>query len=66
MVSAAMSAPSEGSWGPEQGIAPQYDCPECQYSRTGVATSRHGFKLHLLKEHEYSIEDVDRMLSPPG
>lgn len=62
MVAATMSAPSESSWGPERGIAPLYDCPECPYSRTGATTSRHGFKLHLLKEHGYDDSDIDQVL----
>lgn len=58
-----MSGISERSWQPERGVDPLYVCPDCSYSRTGTTTSRHRFRLHLLKEHEYSVEDATRVLS---
>lgn len=59
-----MAIPTDSRWGPEQGVEPRYDCPECEYRRTGVTTSRHGFTLHLLKDHDYTLDDVARLISP--
>lgn len=59
-----MSIPRNRAWRPEQGVEPRYDCPECEYTRTGVTTSRHGFKLHLLKDHDYTPDDAARVISP--
>lgn len=57
-----MTRTSGRRWGPERGVDPQYDCPECGYRRTGVTTSRHGFRLHLLHDHDYTLDDVARLL----
>lgn len=58
-----MSVSKPQTWRPEEGVDPRFDCPDCSYARTGMSTSRHAFKRHLYTEHEYSVEDVRRLLS---
>lgn len=56
-----MSAPYAQTWAPEEGLTPRFDCPECEYARTGTTTSRHMFETHLLNVHEYSVEEARRV-----
>lgn len=42
----------------EMGLEPEYDCPECDYYRTGITTSPHTFLDHLRDEHDYSDDEA--------
>lgn len=53
-----MSAPNARSWGPEEGLDPRFDCPDCDYERTGTTTSRHKYELHLMQVHDYDVDEV--------
>ena len=53
---------SNHGWEPESGLAALYDCPDCEWKRTGATTSRHGFKTHLITEHGYEIDAVAKLL----
>lgn len=41
-------------WEVEQGLEPEYDCPDCEYCKTGLSTGPHEFLDHLQDEHGYS------------
>ncbi len=46
------------AWEVEQGLEPGYDCPNFDYSKTGVTTSPHAFLDHLCDEHGYSDSEA--------
>jgi hypothetical protein len=41
-------------WEVEQGLEPEYDCPDCDYYKTGLSTGPNAFLDHLQDEHGYS------------
>jgi len=49
-------------WEVEQGLEPEYDCPDCEYYKTGVTTSPHAFLDHLQAEHGYSESEASEIL----
>jgi hypothetical protein len=57
----SMTVSNPQTWGPEEGLEPRFDCPDCSYARTGMTVSRHAFKRHLYTEHEYTVEEADRL-----
>ena len=44
----------ERPWEVEQNLEPEYDCPECEYYKTGLTTGPHAFLDHMQDEHGYS------------
>lgn len=38
----------------EQGLEPEYDCPECNHYSTGLSAGPHAFLDHLQEEHGYT------------
>ena len=57
-----MSESGDSRWTPEEGVSPVYDCPDCSYSRVD-SSSRHRFERHLLTEHDYSLEEAERIIT---
>lgn len=47
----------------EQGLEPEYDCPECEYYETGLTTGPHAFLDHLEDEHGYSRSEAHEILN---
>lgn len=47
----------------EMGLEPGYNCPECDYSKSGISTGPHAFLDHLRDEHGYSNEEAHRVLN---
>ncbi|WP_232700809.1 hypothetical protein [Halobacterium wangiae] len=49
----------------EQGLEPEYDCPEddCDWYATGLSTSPHAFLDHLREEHGYSDSEAHEVLN---
>lgn len=47
----------------EQGLEPEYDCPECDYYKTGLTTGPHAFLDHLQDEHDYSSEEAHKAMN---
>lgn len=39
-------------------LDPEYDCPECEYRKTGGTTSAHNFLSHLTDTHGYTGEEA--------
>lgn len=48
----------------EMGLEPEYDCPECDFYKTGLTIGPHDFLNHLRDEHGYSNEEAHRILNP--
>jgi len=46
----------------EMGLEPEYDCPDCDYYKTGVTTSPQSFLEHLRNEHGYSDSESMEIL----
>lgn len=46
----------------EQGLEPEYDCPDCEYYKTGLTTGPHTFLDHLQEEHGYSESEASSIL----
>lgn len=47
----------------EMGLEPEYDCPDCDYYKTGLTTSPHGYLEHLQEEHGYSSSEAHEILN---
>jgi len=39
-------------------LEPTYDCPDCEYKKTGVSTSPHDYQRHLVEEHDYTEDEA--------
>lgn len=46
----------------EQGLEPEYDCPECDHYSTGLSSGPHAFLDHLQEEHDYSRSEAFEVL----
>jgi len=46
----------------EMGLEPEYDCPDCDYYKTGLTTSPQRFLEHLRSEHGYSDSESMEIL----
>lgn len=46
----------------EEGLEPEYDCPECDYYETGLTAAPQEFLDHLREEHDYSSEEAHAVL----
>ena len=46
----------------EMGLEPEYDCPDCDYYKTGLMTSPQSFLEHLRSEHGYSDSESTEVL----
>lgn len=42
----------------EMGLEPEYDCPDCDYYKTGLTTAPQSFLEHLQDEHDYSHSEA--------
>lgn len=49
-------------WEVEQGLEPEYDCPDCEYYKTGLTTGPHAYLDHLEDEHDYSRSEASDIL----
>lgn len=49
---------SEQPWEVEQGLEPGYNCPDCEYSKSGLTVSPHDFLDHLQNKHGYSQSEA--------
>jgi len=38
----------------EMGLEPEFDCPDCDYYKTGLSVSPHDYQTHLEEEHGYT------------
>lgn len=47
----------------EMGLEPEYDCPDCEYYKTGLTTGPHAFLDHLETEHGYSRGEAFEILN---
>lgn len=47
----------------EMGLEPEYDCPDCDYYKTGLTTSPHAFLDHLTETHDYTRSEADTILN---
>lgn len=56
------SSEKDRPWEVEQGLEPEYDCPECDYYKTGLSTGPHAFLDHLQEEHGYSKSEASGVL----
>lgn len=45
-------------WEVEQGLEPGYNCPDCDYSKSGLSTGPHAFLDHLQEKHGYSHSEA--------
>lgn len=50
-------------WEVEQGLEPEYDCPDCEYYKTGLTTGPHSFLDHLQEEHDYSQSEAHEVMN---
>lgn len=62
MDSSEESSGDDRPWEVEQGLEPEYDCPECDYYKTGLTTGPHAFLEHLQEEHGYSKSGASDVL----
>jgi len=46
----------------EQGLEPEYDCPDCGYYKTGLTTGPHAYLDHLQQVHDYSESEAMEIL----
>lgn len=53
----------EVPWEVEQGLEPEYDCPDCEYYKTGLSTAPQSFLDHLEDEHGYSRSEAHEILN---
>ncbi len=53
----------EVPWEVEQGLEPEYDCPDCEYYKTGLTTAPQSFLDHLEDEHGYSRSEAHEILN---
>lgn len=47
----------------EMGLEPEYDCPDCDYYKTGLTTGPHDFLNHLQEEHDYSSSEAHEVMN---
>jgi hypothetical protein len=47
----------------EMGLEPEYDCPDCDYYKTGLTTAPQSFLDHLEDEHGYSRSEAHEILN---
>lgn len=45
-------------WEVEQGLEPEYDCPDCDFYKTGLTISPQKFLEHLQEDHGYSHSEA--------
>lgn len=53
----------ERPWEVEAGLEPEYDCPDCDYYKTGLSTGGHAFLDHLKDEHGYSSGEAFEIMN---
>jgi hypothetical protein len=53
----------EVPWEVEQGLEPEYDCPDCDYYETGLSSGPHAFLDHLQEDHGYSQSEAFDILN---
>jgi hypothetical protein len=46
----------------EQGLEPEYNCPDCGYYKTGLTTSPQSYLEHLREVHHYTNEEAHEIL----
>lgn len=47
----------------EMGLEPEYDCPDCEYYKTGLTTAPQSFLDHLEEGHGYSRSEAHEILN---
>ncbi|EMA08165.1 hypothetical protein [Haloarcula marismortui] len=47
----------------EAGLEPEYDCPNCDYYKTGVTTGPQSFLEHLQEAHDYDQSEAHSILN---
>lgn len=51
------------TWEDKMGLEPGYDCPECDFYKTGATVSPQTFLDHLRDEHSYTNSEAHQVLN---
>lgn len=63
IVSPGERSKNRRPWEVEQGLEPEYDCPDCPFYGTGLSMGPHAFLDHLKDEHGYSNEEAFQIMN---